>query len=334
MIHYLPVLLLSITTGMPDDAAVQPLPRGQVDYLSHDWAEEDVWRSWRNMTKQKNEIANGVRLENASWRTWWKQRNKLKTVSPETLNWCALKDSDVTWLYGPLHTAVDWTPPSKPPTPPTPPNGSTHKQSKDDAAALSPKGKGVTCISAMKPILKHRSITEMLTTALPVSSHWDEEGIVEDVEDADVGMDDDDVQSMHERRASFGGSGGRPPMFHTKSDSNILPRFGRGKKAKVSPPRVANQVADRQPESNLNASQRTGASNNLVEMAYSGTSDAQSSGKSEADSANLSPSATQLPAKKHISFNAIVEQCIAIDGGSGSMNASTRGGPWAGYDDG
>jgi hypothetical protein len=28
-----------------------------------------------------------MRLENASWRTWWKQRNKLSTVSPETLNW-------------------------------------------------------------------------------------------------------------------------------------------------------------------------------------------------------------------------------------------------------
>ncbi|KAF9269230.1 hypothetical protein L218DRAFT_851834 [Marasmius fiardii PR-910] len=39
------------------------------------------------MTRQKNEIANGMRLENASWRTWWKQRNKLKTVNPETLNW-------------------------------------------------------------------------------------------------------------------------------------------------------------------------------------------------------------------------------------------------------
>ncbi|EEB98932.1 hypothetical protein MPER_01473 [Moniliophthora perniciosa FA553] len=39
------------------------------------------------MTRQKNEIANGMRLENASWRTWWKQRNNLKTVNPETLNW-------------------------------------------------------------------------------------------------------------------------------------------------------------------------------------------------------------------------------------------------------
>ncbi|KAF8317761.1 uncharacterized protein EI90DRAFT_3084903 [Cantharellus anzutake] len=59
-----------------------------VDYLSHNWEEEaDVWASWRYTTKNKNDIAHGVRLENASWRTWWKQRNRLKTVSPETLNW-------------------------------------------------------------------------------------------------------------------------------------------------------------------------------------------------------------------------------------------------------
>jgi hypothetical protein len=59
-----------------------------VDYLSHEWQEEaDVWASWRHTTRHKNDIANGVRLENASWRTWWKQRNNLKTVSPETLNW-------------------------------------------------------------------------------------------------------------------------------------------------------------------------------------------------------------------------------------------------------
>lgn len=33
------------------------------------------------------QIANGVRLENASWRTWAKQRGNLKTINPETLNW-------------------------------------------------------------------------------------------------------------------------------------------------------------------------------------------------------------------------------------------------------
>ncbi|KAI9364809.1 hypothetical protein BD770DRAFT_469218 [Pilaira anomala] len=75
-----------------------------VDYLSYKFDEMDLAASWRVLTKQKLNIVNGIRLENASWRTWAKQRNNLKTVSPDTLNW--LKDSDVTWLYGPLHTVI------------------------------------------------------------------------------------------------------------------------------------------------------------------------------------------------------------------------------------
>jgi hypothetical protein len=42
------------------------------------------------MTKRKTEMADGVRLENASWRTWAQQRNNLKTVNPESLNWSVL----------------------------------------------------------------------------------------------------------------------------------------------------------------------------------------------------------------------------------------------------
>lgn len=73
---------------VPDDSEITTrLPSICVDYLSHDWAEDDVWTSWKAMTRHKSEIANGVRLENASWRTWAKQRGKLKTISPETLNW-------------------------------------------------------------------------------------------------------------------------------------------------------------------------------------------------------------------------------------------------------
>jgi hypothetical protein len=86
---------LTNQTSLPIDSLAAPsaediqdrLPSICVDYLSHDWSEEDVWASWRSMTRHKHEIANGVRLENASWRTWNKQRNKLKTISPETLNW-------------------------------------------------------------------------------------------------------------------------------------------------------------------------------------------------------------------------------------------------------
>ncbi|KAL9937509.1 hypothetical protein V8E36_003918 [Tilletia maclaganii] len=111
-----PYPTVSSSIPAPDDAQIVPshrLPSICVDYLSHNWArDEDVWNSWKAMTKSKNEIANGVRLENASWRTWMKQMRKLKTVSPETLNW--LKDSDVTWLYGPLHQGqVEAVPPPK-----------------------------------------------------------------------------------------------------------------------------------------------------------------------------------------------------------------------------
>jgi hypothetical protein len=31
------------------------------------------------------------RLENASWRTWAKSKYRLRTISPETLNWCVIR---------------------------------------------------------------------------------------------------------------------------------------------------------------------------------------------------------------------------------------------------
>ena len=405
MANYLPVLLVSVTAGMPDDAALQPLPRGQVDYLSHDWAEEDVWRSWRSMTKQKNEIANGVRLENASWRTWMKQRNKLKTISPETLNWfvfasyllmCTqanhihrLKDSDVTWLYGPLHTAVDWSPPPKSVI--TPP---VKQQSKDDTSASTSKSGGNNSLSTpsstvhldqlngqssqyglhetgvKKPILKHRSIAEMLTSALPPAPIWAEES--NEFTDHHSARhhelkDGSELLPKDEPRASsFGGRGGRPPLLRTKSDTHILPRPGRGgaPKAQVSPSRVTPGSTDRDlvaaPQAHfgsLSANQRTGASNNLAEMMFHARSSpgipdsgspykspinleqAESSGASSHEASGTGEPGTAssgqplAPQKKHISFNAIVEQCIAIDGGSVPMAPSTRGQSWSSYDD-
>lgn len=85
-----------------DDTAVRTQPSRHVDYLSHNWREEDIWSSWKLIVSKRKAYNNSARLENASWRTWIKSKNKLKTVSPETLNW--LKDCDVTWLYGPLQT--------------------------------------------------------------------------------------------------------------------------------------------------------------------------------------------------------------------------------------
>ncbi len=70
-----------------DDQAVEDQPTRHVDYLSHEWREEDIWSSWRYIVARRNVYSNSVRLENASWRTWTKAKYHLKTVTPEALNW-------------------------------------------------------------------------------------------------------------------------------------------------------------------------------------------------------------------------------------------------------
>ncbi|GMM58351.1 protein phosphatase regulator [Maudiozyma humilis] len=87
-----------------DDNDVVVEPERHVDYLSHNWQEDEISNSWKYIILKKKkrdiDLVNAARLENASWRTWAKTRNHLKTVSPEVVNWS--KDSDVTWLYGPI----------------------------------------------------------------------------------------------------------------------------------------------------------------------------------------------------------------------------------------
>jgi hypothetical protein len=70
-----------------DDTAIKQAPSRHVDYLSHDWKEEDIWSSWKHIVSNRKVYGERSRLENASWRTWAKQRQKLKTVPPDSLNW-------------------------------------------------------------------------------------------------------------------------------------------------------------------------------------------------------------------------------------------------------
>uniref|UniRef100_A0A8H7TR69 Nitrogen regulatory protein areA GATA-like domain-containing protein n=1 Tax=Bionectria ochroleuca TaxID=29856 RepID=A0A8H7TR69_BIOOC len=120
-----------------DDAAIKLQPTRHVDYLSYNWKEEDIWSSWKYVVSQQLEYRNSRRLENAIWRAWAKAKNKLKTVPPETLYW--LKDSDVSWLYGPLQT-----------------DDSTNATVRTDLHL------DVSSSIGKKPILKKRSISERI----------------------------------------------------------------------------------------------------------------------------------------------------------------------------
>ncbi|KAH7111376.1 hypothetical protein EDB81DRAFT_671438, partial [Dactylonectria macrodidyma] len=73
--------LPELLTKAEDDSAMKPGPWRQVDYLSRDWKEEDIWSSWKYVTTRGREYRNSSRLENASWIAWIKCKYKLKTVS-------------------------------------------------------------------------------------------------------------------------------------------------------------------------------------------------------------------------------------------------------------
>lgn len=136
-------------TSIADDTAVKPQPTRHVDYLSHDWKEEEIWSSWRHIVAKRGELDNWERLENASWRTWMQAQQRLRTINPDKLNW--MKDHDVTWLYGPLQT------------------GSSHIK-KEDTSGSSQFSRS-SSFASKKPILKRRSVSEiMLARSLSTQS--------------------------------------------------------------------------------------------------------------------------------------------------------------------
>ncbi|EPQ56281.1 hypothetical protein GLOTRDRAFT_120851 [Gloeophyllum trabeum ATCC 11539] len=298
MANYLPALLVSVTTNaFPDDSSFDTVPSGQVDYLSHQWREEDVWRSWRSMTKQRNAIANGARLENASWRTWWKQRNGLKTISPESLNW--LKDSDVTWLYGPLHIGQDWSPPSG--SPPKS-DGLSQRARRDSTGSLATMQRcnSSASLAGKKPILKHRSIGELLS--LPSSPRFPSAEFPHDDEE------EEEERKQHGQGQRTGtDSPSRPPLLHTKSDTHIVRlRKNHPEFRKDSPPRIIAPVENPMEEAGQALSHADAHSD------VSSTSAAGDTPGSDRDSHSTGAGANGGK-KKHITFNTFVEQCIAIE---------------------
>lgn len=174
-----------------------------------------------------------------------------------------LKDSDVTWLYGPLHPGSDWEPLPKPVV-----------QTRPALAQANSTG------FYTKPILKHRSITEILS--LPTAPLSDP-------------TQPPEPHASHEEQASSSASPhpSRPFLPHTRSDTHILrARTVRDALRKESPPRtLSKQSAQR----SLSIDESTSA------------------GTSTGSEQDLMVHTPQPGKRKHISFNTFVEQCIAIE---------------------
>ena len=184
-----------------------------------------------------------------------------------------LKDSDVTWLYGPLHPGSDWEPLPKPVA-----------QAQPILAQANALG------SYTKPILKHRSITEILS--LPTAPYSDADQTPEPA-------------ASHEQQPSSSASlhPNRPFLPHTKSDTHILrARSARDALRRDSPPRTLSKESA---ECSLSVDESTSA------------------GTSTGSEQDLMIHTPQPGKRKHISFNTFVEQCIAIENPK-SKRPSTR----------
>ncbi|RCK55551.1 Resistance to glucose repression protein 1 [Candida viswanathii] len=137
-----------------DDTDLTVEPSRHVDYLSHQWDVSDIWKSWRYVISKRKDVANAARLENASWRTWAQRRSNLKTISPEVVNWS--KDSDVTWLYGPILKDDDHV------------NNENHEPDSVETTATSSVAgdisiaKKCTPRDTPKPILKRRTVEQLI----------------------------------------------------------------------------------------------------------------------------------------------------------------------------
>jgi hypothetical protein len=183
-----------------------------------------------------------------------------------------LKDSDVTWLYGPLHTAVDWSPPPKSDT-------ATHASALD----LS---------TTHKPILKHRSISQLLTNyhPAPIFSSTESEEDDDAITPLPPQLPPNSTREFIQKR---------PALIYTKSDTCIA-RCGLDRAyRKVSPPRI-------DPPAGTSGE---GGYNSLDLPALSPSSIVSS------DSFPVMPLTTAVGHQKrrHISFNTFVEQYIAIE---------------------
>jgi hypothetical protein len=142
-----------------------------------------------------------------------------------------------------------------------------------------------------KPILKHRSISDLLTGALPNLNNTDD-----DVEN-DHDFDDDEDEAISPAPS-------RPPLLHTKSDSNVT-RWSRSRPfRKDSPPRIIASAHQSRPSE---------VTNSVVAPPMDERSGSSDSARETTSSSQDLTGCPNGGKKKHISFNTFVEQCIAID---------------------
>ncbi|RDH26548.1 hypothetical protein BDQ94DRAFT_176304 [Aspergillus welwitschiae] len=110
---------MSRARAIRDDSIIEEVAKVNVDYLAHSWKDEELWATRKHICQMNKDSHVRHRFENALWRTWFASTRQTIPMPAafiswqvpipfpsylvvKILTWYRDKDSDITWLYGPL----------------------------------------------------------------------------------------------------------------------------------------------------------------------------------------------------------------------------------------
>ncbi|CAK7900756.1 resistance to glucose repression protein 1 [[Candida] anglica] len=309
-----PILLKSPEMIPHDDTDIQEEPSRHVDYLSHKWDVSDISKSWRYVIQKRRDVADSARLENASWRTWAQRRSNLKTISPEAVNWS--KESDVTWLYGPIlkdeenvvHSDAD--------------DISQHKLSttatSSVAGDISLPIKTRSAKNGPKPILKRRTVEDMMIShSNLLKLQLAENRLIQHKKQEEQKQQRKQEERHHQRKLSDN----EPPEFddydaisaklnsqYTTSRNSSTTSL---KNLKNETKELGNSMGGVTLTSPNNAVDVTSAKGDETKEATNSNSDPTSIATTDMEQSD-SVSSAESKKDRHIHFNDEVQQCIAV----------------------
>lgn len=274
------------------------------------------------------DAVNAARLENASWRTWAKARNNLKTVSPEIVNWS--KESDITWLYGPIVPGKKMASAST----------QNNNDCADEALEAYNNKETTNTGNQLKPILKKRTVTEVIER----NAQWKLDQIRKNYMKNHGGKlpshrfeDTSDLRSHSPApfRDNIVDNGGLYPhedynalaarvnaQYNKKSDSNLKSNSRKSDESLKNRRMVMATLLSTDKPSSDSVSPNEKSTDYDADVNKTGpvTSSTYSSKSPPTRNANLQ--------SKHIRFNDRVEQCMAVmpaNFGANSSNKTGRG---------
>jgi hypothetical protein len=106
---------MSRPRAVRDDLLIEEDAKVNVDYLAHSWTYDEMWATRKHVRQINQHSIVRCRFENALWRAWMASTRQTIRMPAAFISWD--KDSDITWLYGPLKSSRSPSPtPSEAPS--------------------------------------------------------------------------------------------------------------------------------------------------------------------------------------------------------------------------